>query len=99
MRWLEGIIDLKLMDTNFKQTPRASEGQGSPVCCSPWDRTQLNKVVVVTESTPGNGCAESTPGGGAPSTEGDGVDRVQAVFAGLNGPSHAIVCLKAVVTH
>ena len=48
-------------------------------------------MVVVTESTPGNDCTEGTPGGGAPSTEGDGVDRVQAVFAGLNGPSHAIV--------
>ena len=35
MRWLEGIIDLKLTDMNFEQTPRASEGQGSPVCCSP----------------------------------------------------------------
>ena len=78
MRWLEGIIDAKLTDMNFEQTLRASEGQGSPVCCSPWDWTQLNKVVVVTESTPRNDCAQSIAGGGAPSTEGDGVDRVQA---------------------
>ena len=35
MRWLGGITDS--MDMNLEQTPGDSEGQGSLVCCSPWD--------------------------------------------------------------
>ena len=34
MRWLDGIMDL--MDIEFEQTLRYSEGQGSLACCSPW---------------------------------------------------------------
>ena len=34
MRWLDGIIDLK---DEFEQILGDSEGQGSLVCCSPWD--------------------------------------------------------------
>ena len=32
MRWLDGINGHE-----FEQTPGGSEGQGSLVCCSPWD--------------------------------------------------------------
>ena len=34
-RWLDGITDS--MDMDIEQTPGDSEGQGSLVCCSPWD--------------------------------------------------------------
>ena len=40
MRWLDGIMDL--MDIEFEQTLRYSEGQGSLACCSPWGRTELD---------------------------------------------------------
>ena len=33
MRWLDGITSRH----EFEQTPGDSEGQGSLVCCSPWD--------------------------------------------------------------
>ena len=35
MRWLEGITDS--VDMNLE---RDSEGQGSLVCCTPWDREE-----------------------------------------------------------
>ena len=35
MGWWDGITDS--MEMNFEQTPGDSEGQGSLVCCSPWD--------------------------------------------------------------
>ena len=35
MRWLDSITDS--MD-EFEQAPGVGDGQGSLVCCSPWDR-------------------------------------------------------------
>ena len=41
MRWLDSITDS--MD-EFEQAPGVGDGQGSLVCCSPWDRKELDKV-------------------------------------------------------
>jgi len=35
MRWLDGITDL--IDMKFEQALGGDDGQGSLVCCSPWD--------------------------------------------------------------
>ena len=35
MRWLDGIINSVKM--SLSKTPGDGEGQGSLVCCSPWD--------------------------------------------------------------
>ena len=35
MRWLNGITDFDGYE--FEQAPRVADGQGSLVCCSPWD--------------------------------------------------------------
>ena len=35
MRWLDGITDSNRHE--FEQTLGDGEGQGSGVCCSPWD--------------------------------------------------------------
>ena len=40
MRWLDGIINS--MDMGSEQTPGVGDGQGSLVCCSPWDRKESN---------------------------------------------------------
>ena len=32
IRWWDGITD----SMEFEQAPGAGDGQGSPVCCSPW---------------------------------------------------------------
>ena len=36
MRWLAGITDGSLMDTEFEQAPGVCDGQGGLECCSPW---------------------------------------------------------------
>ena len=38
MRWLDGITDS--MDVEFEHAPGVGDGQGSLVCCSPWDRKE-----------------------------------------------------------
>ena len=38
MRWLDGISDLR--DMSFEQGPGVGDGQGSLVCCSPWDHKE-----------------------------------------------------------
>ena len=38
MWWLDSIAD----GHEFEQTSRDSEGQGSLVCCSPWDHKNLD---------------------------------------------------------
>ena len=35
-------IDICYQQSKLEQTPRKSEGQGSLVCCSPWDHKELN---------------------------------------------------------
>ena len=51
MRWLDSITDS--MD-EFEQAPGVGDGQGSLVCCSPWDRKesdmieQLNRLTGIT---------------------------------------------------
>ena len=37
MRWLDDITD---NGHEFEQAPGDSEGQGSLVCCSPWDQEE-----------------------------------------------------------
>ena len=37
MRWLDGIDDHE-----FEQALGVSDGQGSLVCCNPWDRKELD---------------------------------------------------------
>ena len=37
MRWLDGITDSM---NEFEQAPGDGEGQGSLVCCSPWDHKE-----------------------------------------------------------
>ena len=37
MKWLDGITDV--MDMS-EQTPVIGDGQGSQLCCSPWDRKE-----------------------------------------------------------
>ena len=41
MRWVDGIIDSMDKDV-FEETPGDREGQGSLVCCSPWDYKELD---------------------------------------------------------
>ena len=36
IRWLDGITN----SVEFEQAPGAGDGQGSPVCCSPWGRKE-----------------------------------------------------------
>ena len=38
----------QLDESEFKQTPRDSEGQGSPVCCSPWGRKESDMTEQLT---------------------------------------------------
>ena len=38
-RWLDGITDL-INGHEFEQAPGVGDGQGSPVCCSPWSRKE-----------------------------------------------------------
>ena len=51
MRWLDSITDS--MD-EFEQAAGVGDGQGSLVCCSPWDRKesdmieQLNRLTGIT---------------------------------------------------
>jgi len=41
MRWLDGIVDW--MDRHeFEQAPGIGDGQGGPVCCSPWGHKESN---------------------------------------------------------
>ena len=40
MRWLDGITDS--VDHEFEQAQGVGNGQGSLVCCSPWDRKELD---------------------------------------------------------
>ena len=42
MRWLDGITDS--MDMKLGQTPGNGEGQGSLLCCSPWDGEESDLV-------------------------------------------------------
>jgi len=44
MQWLDGI-------TEFKQTPGDTEGQGSLVCCSPWNCKSWTKLSNLTTAT------------------------------------------------
>ena len=39
MRWLDNITD---NGHESEQTPRDSEGQGNPACCSPWGHKELD---------------------------------------------------------
>ena len=39
MRWLDGITDSK---DEFEQALGVGDGQGSLVCCSPWDHKELD---------------------------------------------------------
>ena len=41
MRWLDGITD---STDEFEQTP-GNRGQGSLMCCSPWGRKELDKIL------------------------------------------------------
>ena len=38
IRWLDGITDS--IDIEFEHAPGVGDGQGSLVCCSPWDRKE-----------------------------------------------------------
>ena len=40
MRWLDGITDSN--GHEFEQAPGVGDGQGSLVCCSPWDCKELD---------------------------------------------------------
>ena len=40
IRWLDGITDS--MDIEFEQALGVGDGQGSLVCCSPWDCKELD---------------------------------------------------------
>ena len=43
MRWLDGITDSK---DEFEQALGVGDGQGSLVCCSPWDhKVQFSSII------------------------------------------------------
>ena len=50
MRWLDGITDS--MD-KIEQTPGDGEGQGSLVCCSPWDRNESDRTEQLNKNNNG----------------------------------------------
>ena len=41
---LAGLISLQSNGHEFEQTPGDTEGQGNLVCCSPWGRTELDRM-------------------------------------------------------
>ena len=49
MIWQDGITDS--MDIEFEQAPRASDGQGSLACCSPWGHKSdtTNRLILTGE--------------------------------------------------